>query len=88
MCARVTLFYTVVATKNDAIIRAEFARKNFPQAEMLYTKAVEIRPEDATLHRCVRVHTGLLSYMAGVETHASAVCSITGVCGQHRSVFA
>ncbi|CAM9357698.1 unnamed protein product [Scytosiphon promiscuus] len=30
--------------------RAEFARKNFPQAEMLYTKAVEIRPEDATLH--------------------------------------
>ncbi|CAM9514340.1 unnamed protein product [Ectocarpus fasciculatus] len=30
--------------------RAEFARKNLPQAEMLYSKAVEIRPEDATLY--------------------------------------
>eukprot|EP00752_Nemacystus_decipiens_P009906 g8838.t1 len=30
--------------------RAEFARKNLPQAEMLYSKAVEIKPEDATLH--------------------------------------
>ncbi|CAM9463777.1 unnamed protein product [Pylaiella littoralis] len=30
--------------------RAEFARKNLPQAEMLYSKATEIRPEDATLH--------------------------------------
>lgn len=34
-------------------IRAEFARKNLPQAEMLYSKAVEIRPEDATLYRFV-----------------------------------
>lgn len=37
------------------VFRAEFARKNLPQAEMLYSKAVEIKAEDATLHRCVCV---------------------------------
>lgn len=34
------------------VIRAEFGRKNLPQAEMLYSKGIEIMPQDATLHRC------------------------------------
>lgn len=33
--------------------RAEFGRKNLPQAEMLYSKGLEFKPEDATLHRLV-----------------------------------
>lgn len=46
------LAYVHLSPFIDAV-RAEFARKNLPQAEMLYSKAVEIKPEDATLHRCV-----------------------------------
>ncbi|CAM9696248.1 unnamed protein product [Discosporangium mesarthrocarpum] len=34
--------------KNRA--RGEFGSKNYPSAEMLYAKAVEIAPDDATLH--------------------------------------
>ena len=33
------------------VIRAGFGRKNLPQAEMLYSKGLKIKPEDATRHR-------------------------------------
>eukprot|EP00903_Cladosiphon_okamuranus_P013940 g12966.t1 len=54
--------------------RAEFSRKNLPQAEMLYSKAVEIKPEDATLHsNLAAVRLGLNKPQPALENAMEAL---------------